>query len=372
MSQVRKIAMFGGTFAVALGIGFVMQNGDALAARFGTEDELRAAQAEVEARSETDHFIVLDALPQDQIEAETPAAETASLETDASASPEAGPVLPDLAQPQTASFVGSIPALDMHPDLPAAPVRMAAADPDLVPGAEAAPVISDAPEMTSADTLDCTPSLTGTPAAGAMVDLVLSAPCSVDSRVTMHHQGVMFTVLTDTAGMAEISVPALAETSIFIADITGSDGAMAMVTVPEVAMYDRAVLQWQGETGLELHAREFGAGYGTEGHIWQGADGAGEGFLVSLGDANAEEALFAEIYTFPTGTAAGSGDVLLSAEIEISSGNCGRDISAQSLQVGPYMESTAFDLTLTLPGCDAAGDFLVLQNMFEDLTLAAR
>ena len=34
--------------------------------------------------------------------------------------------------------------------------------------------------------------------------------------------------------------------------------------------------------------------------------------------------------------------------------------------------SGTYDLTLTLPGCDAVGDFLVLQNMFEDLTLAAR
>ena len=37
MSRVKQIAMAAGTFSVALGIGFVMQNGDALANRFGLE-----------------------------------------------------------------------------------------------------------------------------------------------------------------------------------------------------------------------------------------------------------------------------------------------------------------------------------------------
>src|SRR6056297_2662643 len=37
ISRFRKFAVAGGTFGVALSIGFVMQNGDALAARYGTE-----------------------------------------------------------------------------------------------------------------------------------------------------------------------------------------------------------------------------------------------------------------------------------------------------------------------------------------------
>ena len=37
MSRARQFIMAGGTFSVALGIGFVMQNGDALAGRFAEE-----------------------------------------------------------------------------------------------------------------------------------------------------------------------------------------------------------------------------------------------------------------------------------------------------------------------------------------------
>ena len=36
------------------------------------------------------------------------------------------------------------------------------------------------------------------------------------------------------------------------------------------------------------------------------------------------------------------------------------------------LEPSAIDLTMTLPDCDAIGEFLVLKNMFEDLTLAAK
>ena len=43
MSQIRKIAVAGGTFAAALGIGFVVQNGDALASRLAGEPEVVAA-----------------------------------------------------------------------------------------------------------------------------------------------------------------------------------------------------------------------------------------------------------------------------------------------------------------------------------------
>ncbi len=378
MSQIRKISMFGGTFAVALGIGFVMQNGDALAARFGTEDELRAAQAEVQARTETEQFIILDALAEGQAATDDTAEVFDSARADTAT---LSPTLPDLATPQAASAVGPLPVLDAFPRRMDPPIQLAAAEPDLLPGDVPA---TDAPGLgmtvdIAAGPLDCTTSLSADLSDAAMVDLTLVAPCSIDSRVTIHHQGVMFTMTTDSDGTAEVTVPALAENAIFIADIVGSDGAMAMVQVPEIASYDRAVLQWQGDAGLELHAREFGAEYGSAGHIWNGhprdmatAIETGEGFLVRLGDPAAEEALMAEVYTFPTGTTAKSGAVLLSAEIEIGTANCGREVAAQSLQMGPDRENSALDLTLTLPGCDASGDFLVLQNMFEDLTLAAK
>jgi hypothetical protein len=80
----------------------------------------------------------------------------------------------------------------------------------------------------------------------------------------------------------------------------------------------------------------------------------------------------AEIYTFPTGMMGSDFEVMLVAEAEITSGNCGQELSAQSLQISPTGQTSALDLTMIMPECNAVGDFLILQNMFEDLTIASR
>ena len=79
-----------------------------------------------------------------------------------------------------------------------------------------------------------------------------------------------------------------------------------------------------------------------------------------------------EVYTFPTGTTSRDGSVALSVEAEVTAENCGRDVAAQSIQIDPASTLIAIDLTMTMPKCDAVGEFLVLKNMFKDLTLAAK
>ena len=96
------------------------------------------------------------------------------------------------------------------------------------------------------------------------------------------------------------------------------------------------------------------------------------GFLTPLGDATTPDALRAEIYTFPSGSATRSGDVVLSVEAEITSGNCDQQVEAQTLEIRKDDQLRTRNLTLHMPGCDATGDFLVLKNLVEDLTIAAR
>jgi hypothetical protein len=78
----------------------------------------------------------------------------------------------------------------------------------------------------------------------------------------------------------------------------------------------------------------------------------------------------AEVYTFPTGTTSLDGSIALSVEAEITDANCGRAIAAQSIRIDPLSEPTAIDLNM--PECSAVGEFLVLKNMFKDLTLASK
>ncbi|ROU03071.1 hypothetical protein [Histidinibacterium lentulum] len=415
MSRIRKIAMAGGTFGVALSIGFVMQNGDVMAARFGTDvpviegDDLGGP---VSPPIETPPAMAGLAEDPNFVEpAEEEPAAGAPMEPEATAEAGADATADEL---PAIRFL-SAPPSDRAPDAAApddaevAPVAAGpgadapASDEVPVPGNLAAGGLPDPFEIASlvtglasraGDLIPATPaSMAATPQAeacattmdavagrAAMVTLTLSAPCHPETQVTLHHQGMMFTLSTDASGRVEADVPALDTTAIFIASFANDgDGAVAAVEVPALANYDRAVLQWQGDASLQLHAREFGANYGDEGHVWLASARAEEqaiagqgGFLTRLGDGSGPAPLFAEVYTFPSATVQRGGEVLLTVEAEITEASCGREVSAQSIQIRPGSAPSALDLVMTLPGCDAVGDFVVLNTMLEDLTLAAR
>ncbi|MRU15729.1 hypothetical protein FDP25_09850 [Roseovarius sp. A21] len=237
--------------------------------------------------------------------------------------------------------------------------------------------VGDLPREEPAPEFSCDFELTATPTAAAMVELELKAPCMVNERFTLHHNGLMFTSVTDDAGTSHMTVPALAENAIFIAAFPDGDGAVANAVVSSVEYYDRYVVQWQGQSGLQVHALEYGADYGDTGHVWAGAArdmgtaARGEGgFITRLGPTGMDSARMAEVYTFPTMTAQQDGEIDLSLEAEVTRANCGRDIEAQSLRISGTEAPEASDLVLAMPECDAVGDYLVLKNMFNNLKIA--
>ncbi len=215
-------------------------------------------------------------------------------------------------------------------------------------------------------------------AAAAMVQLELTAPCHADAQFTLHHNGMMFSAITDLDGTWSMQVPALTQSAVFIAAFDNGEGAVANADVDLLDHYDRYVVQWQGRSGMQIHAMEYGADYGEQGHVWRdaardassAATGDG-GFLLRLGDGMIEETtLMAEVYTFPTQNALREGDIQVSLETEINAANCGRDIEAQALIKPGAGEISVRDLSMAIPDCDAVGDFLVLKNLYEDLKIA--
>ena len=359
MNQVmRKALTAGTTFAIALGIGFVMQYGDALASRLGVDEPIGGP----EARSARD---AQAAIPEETVAvlapARPPVDRGASLPVPQEAAVPQMEAIPRLDQPQGASDAeavdGSAPVLARADALPAV-------EPD---AAVPADVAACSPEMT-AETLPL-----------AMVRLSLTDACHPQAAVKIHHRGMMFSALTDAKGQLQVDVPALTAQALFIADFADGPGAAAAIVVPDIDDIDRAVLQWQGDEGVQVHALEFGAGYDDAGHVWSASTGTPEaaaegtgGFMTTLGDPAISDAYHAEVYTFPSGHSARNGQVILNVEAEVTSGNCGRDVSAQSIQIAPQQDPHAVDLTMTMPDCDAIGEFLVLKNMFADLTLAAK
>ena len=242
---------------------------------------------------------------------------------------------------------------------------------------EPSPIV--VPEPTETAGFDCEIEMTATPAAGAMMDVSVTAPCHGSERVTLHHNGLMFTTLMQPDGTLAVQVPALTENALVIASFMDGGGAVAQTRVTSVPFYDRIVLQWRGAAGLQLHAREFDAEYFGEGHIWQGADSdptraaSGDGgFLTRLGSTDAPDALLAEVYTFPSGISENSGTVALTVEAEIIASNCDTSVEAQTLELRNGRDLSSKELTIDVPGCDAIGDFLLLKNIVEDLTIAAK
>jgi hypothetical protein len=232
-------------------------------------------------------------------------------------------------------------------------------------------------ELGAVPAAECEIAAAARPVAAAMVNLTLTATCLPEERVTVHHAGMLFNQTTDASGGLEINVPALMQEAVFVIAFSNGEGAVAQTTVDELIDFDRVALQWKGDTGFELHAREFGANYGDDGHVWSGAardityavTGQG-GYIARLGDAAVPDGLLAEVYTFPASAAQNEGDVALSVEAEVGRKNCGLEIEAQTLQTFSGKDITSRDLTLSVPDCDAAGNFLVLNNLFEDLKVA--
>lgn len=247
-------------------------------------------------------------------------------------------------------------------------------------GGSAVPVRAALPQAaTDFAGIACGPAMTAEPAAGAMVNVTLTAPCHASERITLHHQGLMVTEQMQPDGTLAVMIPALAGTATVMAQFLDGAGASATTEVNSLHFYDRVAVQWRGEAGLQLHAREYGSDYFQPGHVWAAAAGdlgeaaRGEGgFLVRLGLEGSPDALMAEVYTFPAGTAVRPGDVALSVEVEVTAKNCDRTIAAQTLQRQEDGRLRVHDVDLTIPDCERAGDFLVLKNLVQDLTIASR
>ncbi|EBA05736.1 hypothetical protein [Sagittula stellata] len=354
----KSLALGGITLSCALGIGYIMQYGMALPGQ---------------------HQALIPTMEEIAVTGVTP---TSSGNVGAARSPMAEDT--GTTSPAPAALADA-PALAMMTGIPAITPRAAEPKPEaqsvitLAAADDSALENMAAPSRAPAPVASCGVSMTAEATAGAMVDLTLSAPCNGSERVTLHHQGMMFTDVTDASGNLDVTVPALAENALFIASFASGDGATAMTEVSSLPFYDRVVVQWKGDAGLGLHAREFTEEYFGPGHVWSGAAGdlgaAAKGiggFMTALGHSDAPDALRAEVYTFPTGTAQRDGDVHLTVEAEITATNCDTPVEAQTLELRADAKLRTRNLTLDMPDCARTGDFLVLKNLVEDLTIAAR
>ncbi|WP_050604588.1 hypothetical protein [Ruegeria sp. 6PALISEP08] len=309
MFVVRNYVTMCGTVACALGIGYLMQNGPTA--------QHNRAQAGVDVASAAQQSSVLSGLEDIVLTSATPS------------------------------------------DTPS----------DAVPG-NTAPVSRVAPSAPG--TSDCNISARAIAVPGAMARLSLKAPCKTEERVEIHHSGLTVSKMTDASGALQMTIPALSEYAIFLISFEDETGSVATTHVTDIAEYNRVALQWQGETELQIHALEFGASYGGNGHVWDDASANGAGDVLRLGQTGHEKAQNIEVYSFPAGATDQSGTIDLTVEAEVTEANCGHTLNVQALELLSDRRLRSRDMSLTLPDCSQAGEFLVLNNLLSDLTIATK
>lgn len=224
----------------------------------------------------------------------------------------------------------------------------------------------------------CATTLTGVVEEAAMVALYLSAPCAKDDDFVLRHGAFQITARTDENGNAALLVPALKQDADFDVLFDNVAHAELKVTVPDARLFDRAVLQWNGEFNLQLHALESGAAIGDPDHVWSAsvhsaadAIAGDDGFVMRFGTTNADFPQLAEVYTYPAG---GDPDdtTLLQVGVAVTAQNCGREVDAFIIQTNEGQPMVTQKMAAALPGCDVIGEVVILPDKFEDLTLASR
>ena len=339
MTRIKEIATAAGTLGCAVGIGFVMQSSETAAQRYGNAT----------------------------VQATIPAAKQPTI-------PAARDVSVTSALLEVEAITLTAAEFDTNVDLPAP-------DPEVVTAAAPQSVLPEPEEALVPTVVEpaCDLTAKARPIAAAMVNVTLDATCFPNERLTIHHNGMIFTQVTDDTGNLNVNVPALSGDAAFVLAFANGEGAVAKALVEDLGDFNRVALQWKGQSGFEIHARENGAEYGENGHVWRGAPGdiadavTGQGgFLTRHGDLSAAEPLLAEVYSFPTVAGEQSGEVALSIETEVTTVNCGLEIEAQVFQISTDGAINSQSVTMSVPACDSIGDFLVLNNLLQDLKVAAK
>jgi hypothetical protein len=205
----------------------------------------------------------------------------------------------------------------------------------------------------------CTPTLTLSAAAGAMISMALAAPCNAGERIVVRHAGISFTAQTGLDGQLALSLPALESEALVAIYFEGSAVALATVAVPDAAHLTRFAVQVPYPLQVVLKETPIKAGH---------ADPVPRsGQTVTLGSDAVSQPMLAQVYTFP-GIDLGSAS--LSAEIRVTDQTCSHSFVVDT-QISQGGAATGGTLPVRLPICGASDGIMVLNNLVPDLTIAA-
>jgi hypothetical protein len=279
------------------------------------------------------------------------------------------PAVPASAMPQKTGMNRTLPVVLASARIAqvSAGAHSTAASPVIAVVATATDVPQAAPAAAAAPACTATLDLTAEP--GAMLALRLLAPCHPEERVVLRHAGLAITGRTDAAGSLSLSLPALASDGAVSASFADGTAARAAQPVPDLAALRRIGVVWQGGDRFALRGTAAGGDVTADrpGPQPDAATAPAGGWLTALGDASVPAPLLAQVYTFPSDPAV-IADVAI--EAPVGPDTCGREMLGQTVASAEGVASVT-DLSLAMPDCDGRTGFLVLNNLFPDMKIAA-
>jgi hypothetical protein len=346
MELKRRLLRAGAVLVVALGAGHLVQTLSA------DREDRRIATAPVAPASPKKIEKVSAGPAPDPAPAAAPVAAVALV-------PDGSSPAPADARTELAALTGDtlkLPPLQLLPPLP-----------HLAPAEK--PVPSAPAPSAPVETVDCTPQFTLTAAPRAMLALALSAPCAAGQRVVLRHAGLAVAEALDADGRLALDLPALdaaGAVSVLFAD---ASIAIAEAPLEDTDLPRRFAVQWMADDAFQIRAVEAGQAYGDAGNVSVEAPVSAQGgYLVTLGDPVLDLPMRAQIYTWPADPALHADPVV---EAVVTDATCGRDLLGETL-LSQDGKTIVTDLTVSMPGCDALGDILVLNNLAGGVTLAAQ
>lgn len=224
----------------------------------------------------------------------------------------------------------------------------------------------------------CDATLSASREPAAIVALSVNAPCNKQQSFEVSHSGMHITAKTDREGNALVQIPALETNAQFMVSFDNILKATTQIFVPELRQYDRAVLQWMTDDNMRLHALENGSRIGDRGHVWSASFHTAQdtregrnGFVVYLGDADAEIPFQAEVYTFPEGQMNRDSGVDLRVGVTVTAKNCGREVDAMTIQTNAGQTIVETKIAAQMPACEQIGQVAMLSKKFSDLTIVS-
>lgn len=260
--------------------------------------------------------------------------------------------------------------------LPIADIKLTSANPTLDLNAATSgnePGLPQLPKDPQVPELGCTSLANAAPSKHGFIDLHVAAPCQQNKVVAIHHAGLVFSDRLGPNGTLDTIVPALSENATIVIEFEDGGGTVATAHVRDVGDIERIALQWEGDPVFSLHAMEGDAEFGDDGHLWAGAEpgqGASRKFM-RLGNPDVPDPRMVEVYTYPAGSRDTRDNVSISVEAEVTAFNCARNIDVQAIEMRWDSQIRTHGMSLKMPDCGAVGDFLVLNNLMEDLKIAA-